>query len=226
MACKLCARVRAHLWEKTDAWERAHTSETGPWSDDPALSLELVERAYAVQETDPLDAHELMLDAAEAGSAWAMNVVALRYWTGTVVEADLGWAEEYYRRAMETGSWMAAIHLARLLAEQGRHDDCETMLRDCVSRDFVPAYFWLAFLRYQRQKSRKVRREIKPLLVRAAEAWHPAAHAHLGIWMVIGRFGLLDIPAGFMWMSRWVARPEADLAFLCDRNATDTRARA
>lgn len=226
MACKLCARIRAHLWEKTDEWERAHAGETGPWTDDPARSLELVERAYAVQDTDPVAAHELMLDAADAGSAWAMNVVALRYWTGTVAEADLGWAEEYYRRAMEAGSWMAALYFARLVAEQGRHDDCESMLRDCVSKEFIPAYFWLAFFRCRREKSGKVRREVKPLLVQAAEAGHPAAQVHLGSWMVIGRFGLLDIPAGFMWMSRWVARPEADLAFLCDRRATDTGARA
>ena len=227
MACKLCARLRAHLWEKTDAWERAYASEQGPWSDDPVKSLELVEQAYAVQKTDPDAAHELFLDAAEAGSAWAMNVVAFRYWTGDSVAEDLDWAEEYYRRAIDAGSWMATTHFARLLDERGRHDESDQMLKDCVERDFAPAFFWLGMHQYRRRKSRMVYREIRPMLEHAADAGHPAAHAYLGSWMLCGKFGLRYVPTGFKWMSRWMARPEAqvDLYEMC-RRAENAPARA
>lgn len=210
LACKLCARLRAHLWEKSDAWERAHSSESAPWSDEPVQNLELVEQAYAVQKTDPAAAFRLYLEAADAGSAWAMNSVAWHYETGTVVAADFDWAQEYYRRAMCAGSWMATIHYARLLADHAYHDDCESVLEDGVSKDFVPAYFWLAWFRYQRCKSRKVCREIRPMLEHAAEAGHPAAQVMLGQWMVRGKFGLRDIPAGFWWISRWVSRSAAN----------------
>lgn len=219
MACKLCARWRAHLWAQTDDWERALASENAPWSDDPVRSLELVEQAYAVQESDPVAAFQLFVEAAEAGSAWAMNVVAWHYETGTVVAVDLYWAQEYYLRAISAGSWMATIYYARALADDGYPDDCERVLEDGISRDFIPAYFGLAWYRYRRCKSRKERLEIKPMLEHAAEAGHPAAQAFLGSWMIVGRFGLRHILAGFKWMSRWASRPEAQVD-LCDRPAT------
>lgn len=219
MACKLCARLRAHLWEKTDAWERAYASESAPWSDDPVETLERIEQAYAVQNTDRAAAFRLFLEAAEAGSAWALGVVAWRYWTGTDVAADFDKAQEYYRRAMGAGSWMAAIHYARLLAELGQYEDCESVLEDGVSKDFVPAYFWLAWSRHQRCKSRKVCREIKSMLEHAAEAGHPAAQVVLGQWMARGRFGLRAIPTGLKWISRWASRPEAEVDIFGDRRA-------
>lgn len=228
MACKLCARWRARLWEKSDAWERAYSNESASWSDEPVQNRELVEQAYAVQKTDPAAAFRLYLEAAEAGSAWAMDAIAWHYEMGTVVTADFDWALEYYRRAISAGSWMATIHYARLLADHGYHDECESVLEDGVSSDFVPACFWLAWFRYQRCKSRKVCLEIKPMLEHAARAGHPGALVMLGQLMIRGKFGLREIPAGFMWGLRWVSRSAADAEEdVGDRSAAvDVRGRA
>lgn len=203
MACKLCARWRARLWEKSDAWERARSNENALWWEEPVENRELISRAYYCEKTDPAAAFRLYLEAAEAGSAWALNVVASHYETGARVAADLDKAQEYYRRALCAGSWMASIYYARLLAEAGRHDDCESVLEDGVSAGFVPACFWLAWFRYQRSKNGKACRDIRPMLERAASEGHPAAQIMLGQLMIRGKFGLLEIPAAFKWYLRW-----------------------
>lgn len=96
------------------------------------------------------------------------------------------------------GSWIATIAYARLLAEVGRQGDCETVLKDGVALDFVPAYFWLAWLRYLKAKTPKVRREVRPLLELAARHGHPAAKFFLSRWMARGQLGLLEVPRGWI----------------------------
>lgn len=92
---------------------------------------------------------------------------------------------------------MATIYYARLLSELGHYDDCERTLENGVASDFVPAYFWLAWFRYQQSKTTKVRREVRPLLEYAAIKGHPEAKLLLARWMVLGKLGLRDIPRGF-----------------------------
>lgn len=91
---------------------------------------------------------------------------------------------------------MATIYYARLLAELGHHDDCERTLENGIASDFVPAYFWLAWFRYQQSKTNKVRREVRPLLEYAADKGHPEAKLLLARWMALGNLGLRDIPRG------------------------------
>lgn len=105
-------------------------------------------------------------------------------------------ALEYYHRAISGGSWIATIHYARLLAELGHHDDCEQTLENGVASGFLPAYFWLAWFRYQRSKTAMVRREVRPLLAHAAERGHPEAKLLLARWMMLGKLRLRDIPLG------------------------------
>lgn len=196
MPCKLCDRWHARLWEESDAWERAHSNESELWSEEPAENRALVDQAEAVKKTVPAAAFRLYLEAAEAGSAWAMEMVAFHYETGNVVAADLDKARDYYCRAIGAGSWMATIAYARFLAEQGDHDDCRRLLEDGVASDFVPAFFWLAWLRHKQCKARKMCREVRPLLEYAAGRGHPGAQVTLARWRVWGRFGLREIPAG------------------------------
>ena len=91
---------------------------------------------------------------------------------------------------------MATIAYARLLAEHGQLDESESVLRDGVNRDFAPAYFWLAWLRYERAPTRATCRAIRPLLDYAAVQGHPGAKQTLGRLMVKGRLGLFAIPGG------------------------------
>lgn len=209
MRCRLCARLCARLWEESDAWERAHSNASELWWEEPLRSRELYDRAYAIWETDPAAAFRLFLEAAEAGSTWAMEAVGWHYWTGTLVAADLGKAMEYYDRAIRAGSWMATLAYARLLAEQGRHDESEQMLEDGVKADFVPAFFELARARYNRCSSRETRREIRPLLEHAADRGHPAARAFLGQLLIFGKYGLRGIAESFRMPGRWDRADEA-----------------
>lgn len=209
--CRICAKVRRWLgieeelgcealwqshWDQANGWEREHSNQDELWWTDSEWNRALIEKAQAWYDADPEAAFRLLLEAAEGGSAWAMESVAWHYDTGTVVAADFDRAADYYCRAICAGSWMATIGYARLLAEHGYFVECEKVLRDGVRLDFVPAYFWLARLRYERSPTRATCREIRPLLDYAADQGHPGAKQTLGRLMVMGKFGILAIPRG------------------------------
>jgi TPR repeat protein len=210
LRCRLCATWDARQWARSDAWETAHSNEIELWSQESERNLDLIDRASAVESSDPAAAFLLYRDAAEGGSAWAMLHVGWHYHLGVAVAADFDRAQEYYRRAIEAGSWMATIYYARLLAHHGHHQVAENLLRDGVSADFVPACYWLASSRYRRDPSRHTAREIKPLLQHAADRGHPMAQIFLARLMTAGRFGLRYIPAGiraalrFAWRDGWL----------------------
>ncbi len=209
--CRFCAKVlrwlgmepglsceailRSH-WNESDDWERTHSNDDELWWKDSDRNRALIEEAYDRQDADPEGAFRMFVEAAEAGSPRAMETVGSYYETGTVVTADFDQAADHYYRAICAGSWMATIAYARLLAAHGDGDECEAMLRDGVELDFVPAYFWLAWLRYERTPTRATCRAIRPLLDYAANQGHPGAKKTLGTLMAKGKFGLLAIPRG------------------------------
>jgi TPR repeat protein len=196
LSCKFVDRFWERFWEHSDAWEREASNDIELWAQESDRNRELIDRAIAVEKTDPAAAFRLYLEAAEEGSVWSMQRVGWHYWTGVGVAADLGRAQEYYHRASCAGSWIATLHYARLLAKHGHYDDCESVLKDGVAADFVPAYFWLARFRYKRSKTRKSCREVRPLLEYAAGKGHPAAAQMLARWMLFGKFGLREILRG------------------------------
>lgn len=198
--------ARASLWKASDRWERENSNEYELWSEQSERSHELTERADAIDDADPEAAFRLYLEAAEAGSAWAIEMVGWHHETGTVVEADIGRALEYYHRAISAGSWMATIRYARILAAQGHYDRCNAVLEDGVQSDFKPAYFWLAWLRYRRSPTRRTCREIRPLLEYAAGKGHPIAEMMLARLMMRGKLGIRDIPAGLRLSVKIAAR--------------------
>jgi hypothetical protein len=91
---------------------------------------------------------------------------------------------------------MATIDYARLLAELGHHDECEQTLDNGIAAGFIPAFFWLAWLRYERSKTARARKEVRPLLDHAAQHGHPQAKLLLGRWMMLGKLGMREIPHG------------------------------
>lgn len=209
--CRICARLRRWLGMETEldcdalwrshldqceAWEQANSNQDELWWSESGRNRELIEQAWVLRNADPEAAFRMLLEAAEAGSAWAMQSVGSHYHTGTVVAADFDRAADYYRRAISAGSWRATIAYARLLAEQGHVEECEEILEDGVRQNFVPAYFWLARLRYDRSPSRATCHEIRPLLDYAAGQGHPGAKQTLGRLMVKGKFGFFAIGKG------------------------------
>jgi hypothetical protein len=204
--CKFCDAFWDWFWDRSDEWERKRSNDSDLVSRESDRNRELIVRAYAISTTDPSAAFRLHLEAAEAGSAWAMERVGTHYQNGMGVAIDLHKALEYYHRAICAGSWMATIYYARLLADEGHHDQSDRVLKDGIASDFVPAYFWLARLRYGRSKTRKVCREVRPMLEYAASQGHPGAQVTLARWMTIGRFGLREIPRGLKSVVRLAVR--------------------
>ncbi len=208
MTCRICAwlsrrfgpdcdAIRNSISDRSEDWERADSNEYELWCEQSARNRELVEKGGAILDSDPGAAFQLYLEAAEAGSVWAMEVVGWHYHTGTAVVADFGQAQAYYYRALCAGSWMATIRYARLLVEHGYFDHCEGVLEDGVRKNFTPAYFWLAWFRYKRSKTDETCREIRPLLEYAAGKGHPEAKLMIARLMARGRFGIRNVPAGF-----------------------------
>jgi len=197
LICRICDEFWQAYSAYSDAWERAASNEDQLLAAETDETRSLIQRAADIEDTDGASAFRLYLRAAEAGSVWSMGRVGWHYWTGTEVAADPQMALEYYHRAICGGSWIATINYARLLAELGRHDDCERTLEDGVVSGYVPAYYWLAWLRYTRSETANVRREVRPLLDHAAKCGHPRAQRLLAHWMMLRKLGLRDIPRGF-----------------------------
>lgn len=210
--CKFCARVRRWLgmdpkltceaiwrshWQESDAWDVDNSNHSELWWEDTDDNRALIEAAIARQDAEPEAAFRMFQEAAEAGSPYAMELVAWHYDTGSVVAADFAQAADHYCRAINAGSWMATVMYARLLAAHDYVEECEEVLQGGIELDFVPASYWLAWLRYERSPTRETCREIRPLLDYAAGQGHPGAKNLLGRLMTGGKFGLLAIPKGF-----------------------------
>lgn len=190
------------FWQSNEDWERERSNETEILARETDQSWDLIQQASKLDDSDPAAAFRLYVNAAEAGSVWALETVGIRYWNGSGVVTDLVQAKNYYRRAAAEGSWMAQIHYARLLSELQQHDECENVLGDCLASDFIPAYYWLARLRYDRCQTRTVANEIRPLLMKAAENGHPGSEVMLSKMMFTGKFGLREIPRGLLMIWR------------------------
>jgi hypothetical protein len=94
--------------------------------------------------------------------------------------------------------------------EDGDFDACEEVLQDGIASDFIPAYFWLARLRFLRSGDRKTCREIRPLLEYARDRGHPGATHLLAALMLLGRFGLRQVPGGFRMVQECMKELEAE----------------
>jgi TPR repeat protein len=214
VTCKLCGWLCAWLCSDTDAalatlhqrsraWESAHSNEYELWSKVGDQQRELLNTAKAVRPTDPDAAFLIYRDVADDGVVWAMEVVGYHYqygW-GTSGSPDFELAQTYYQRAIDAGSSMAMLRYAWLLANHGQFDISERLLQESAEAGFIPAYYWLARCRFRQSSDRQTCREIKSLLVRAADAGHPAAAEMLARLRMRGNFGFREIPRGFreMW---------------------------
>ena len=214
MTCRLCGWLCAWLCSDTDAalatlqkksraWESAHSNEYELWSKVSDQQRGMLDTAKAIRSGDAAAAFRLYLDLANDGVVWAMEVVGYCYQhgCGTSAPPDFERARTYYKRAMEAGSSMAMLKYAWLLANRGQIVVSERLLQESAEAGFIPAYYWLARCRFRQSSDRQTCREIKPLLVRAADAGHPAAAEMLARLRMRGKFGFREIPRGVreMW---------------------------
>lgn len=222
MACKLCQWLTkrfsktdeslcASKWRELSDWERAYLSAIDGFGEEPDATLHLVNSAGDLHDHDPASAFELYREAAAAGSALAIEVLGWHYEIGKVVPVDLPEAERTYHRAICAGSWSATLRYAKLLAKRGELAGCESVLRDGVELEFVPAFFWLAWYRYKWRPTRATAWEIAPLLEHADARGHPMARKFLGALMLRGKFGIRQIPDGLRVILSEDPRSDADI---------------
>lgn len=197
------------LWAESAAWEASAPLPDG-WPRDEQEELEqLLRMARELHDQDPAKALALELQAAERGSAQAMEMIGWRYWAGVGVDVDKGKAADFYCRALRGGNREATIGYARLSFELGRTRDWEGPLQHAADEGFVPAFFWLAWLRYQQNRSTRTRRRVFPLIESAANAGHPMAIFIRARWLMRGELGVHRIPHGVISLVRWAFRSNA-----------------
>ena len=219
MACKLCQWLTkrfskaeesfcASKWRELSDWERAYLNEADGFGEEPESTIQLVNSASDLHEHDAGSAFELYQEAAAAGSALAIEVLGWHHEIGKVVPVNLAEAERTYHRAICAGSWSATLRYAKLLARREDLAGCESVLRDGVELEFVPAFFWLAWYRYKWRPTRATAREIAPLLEHADARGHPMARKFLGALMLRGKFGIRQIPNGLRIILSEDPRPD------------------
>ena len=206
MDCRLCtwlcdwlckdSPVRGDtVWEKSHNWDRSASNDYELWQEEP--DRERITEADLLFKSNPGAAICAYKALASLGSVWSMQILAHCHEYGQGVGRDLALAENWYDQAINSGSWMATLGLARTLQKQGHFAECIEVLEGGVSGDFTPAFFWLPWYRLKQSNRRKTFAEILPLLEHAADEGHPAAQFHLSRWMILGKFGFRRIPEGF-----------------------------
>ena len=220
MSCRLCVWLcdrfcppELSFWSVSRQWEETYSQEWEPWDESVERRTRAAEAARLV-ESDPEAALALFIELADEGSISAMRWLGTLYQGGHGIMSNLECAEDYFRRGVSAGSWMSTLSYANLLYRRGAHENWPSTLADGVDKGFIPSFFWQAWNTYRLNPSGKVAEEVRPLMLKAAEAGHPGAEAMLARWTARGRFGLRKIPVGFRMLrtihSKVTAAPVPD----------------
>lgn len=181
-------------WQRTYAWERAHSNSAEILENDPHYS-----QVYDVLESTDLDEDgqfHIWLSLADDGSIYSMNQAAYCYEIGRGVELDLAEAERWYTEASARGSEIAMIRCAHRMASRGGYESCVEILQRGVDSAWAPALFWQSWYRLKRCEDAKTYRIVRPMLQAASEAGHPGADWYLARLMARGVFGRENKAAG------------------------------
>ena len=202
MACRMCVWLcdrfcppEPSFWSVSRQWEEAYSQEWEPRDESVERWTRGTEAARLV-EIDPEAALALFIALADEGSTYAMRCVGTLFQGTHGIATNLECAEDYFRRGVSAGSWSSTLSLAILLYKRGAHGEWPSILADGVDKGFIPSFFRQALYTYRLNPSRKVAEEVRPLMLKAAEAGHPGAEAALARWTARGRFGIRKVPEG------------------------------
>ena len=187
---------RDAFWQYVYLWESDFGEQWEPWEGDNDWRRRGTQAA-SLLATDPAQALEQMESLSDEGYVWAMRYVGHICSIEGAAEKDSQKAWAHLDRAVNGGSWMATLELAKLINREKLGDDWEPLLEDGVDAGFVPSMYWLAWYRYQRDPGRKSAWAVRPLLEQAVAAGHQGARMTLAQGMATGKFGWREIRAGF-----------------------------
>ncbi|QZH75663.1 MAG: sel1 repeat family protein [Erythrobacter sp.] len=207
MKCRLCKwlcdrycppEMRPNAFsEYSTSWERDNSNDWDLWQRDGEAIHRQSEIAASYLANDRGKAFAIYTSMADAGSAWAMRLVADYFEHGVGVQKDLRMAESYYSRALLAGSNSAYVDFAALHYRQGNDEKWNAILEQGVAAGYAPAAYWLVLFRYQRNPSRAMARSLRSTLELAAKAGHPEARLMLSRWKGRRVFGFREIRQGF-----------------------------
>jgi TPR repeat protein len=166
---------------------------------DPARDR--VAPASANFRDDPAASFAVFVWGAAQGSVLAMRCLAWCYETGSGVSPDAATAEDWYRRAFEAGSMRALLDYGERLKARGDLELRELVYRAGAANNFIPAFNLLAYVTLLKSRSPEAFRTAQPLFERAVAAGSPRARALYGHHLSNGRYGLHNIPRGWVMMS-------------------------
>ena len=112
-----------------------------------SANLERLKRTHALVQTRPDEAlAELRTLEAEGDIACLAMIGGLYHRYLAEEKRDVSKAEEYYRRSYDAGMNEGLYSLGRLYFDQKKYGEAECVFLDGVSKNFLPAFFWLARL--------------------------------------------------------------------------------
>lgn len=167
---------------------------TVDWASEPDVTLLL--RARAMLKTESSQALHDLEKLADHGSLMSMVYIAWAYSNGEGLHLDLEQAEAWYRRAVDGGSILASLYLGTLYGKQRKFDQEIEAYSIGVIKDFPPSIYrlgWLYFMGYGVDRDLTKARE---LWERASKLGHVRAKRYLGLSMMQGKYGILEIPRG------------------------------
>ncbi len=188
---------KALLWEKADDFDEATSNERTLWNEHPDEIHELHIRARSLKDGDPARSYALHREAADAGLTRSMISLGSYHEEGIGCAKDMDQAIDHYHDAILARSWNATIYYANALAHQKNFSLSFEVLEDGIDGNYLAAYFWLPWLRFKQNSSRKTCREVRPLIDQAIEHGHPAGRWLLAKMLMRGKFGLGQIKTGF-----------------------------
>lgn len=161
-------------------------------------------------KSDAEAAFRQLLQFANEGSVWAMSYVGHAYELGNGVEANLIEAEEWYRRAYESGSQYSQLCYGGILARRKDYPACIEVFSASAAADWAPAQYWLAVYRLKLSRTRQTLDEVRRLLERASAQGSISADLFLGRLLLRGEYGFSSRFRGFRAAMRAEAktRPE------------------
>ena len=170
-----------------------------PGSEDDDLRDRLTQ-AHALFAVDAGSGFEAFHELANERSPHAINMMGELYLRGLGVPQDRQEAERWFRWASELGWRRGVLNYGRALVRRRDLDAAEAVFAASAKDDWAPASYWLAWVQLRRSWGRKALARARPLLERALEQGSPAARLLLGGLLIMGRYGLREVPRGLRLM--------------------------
>ncbi|SEC65810.1 hypothetical protein SAMN05519104_1811 [Rhizobiales bacterium GAS188] len=152
----------------------------------PSVSWVSEADAYKMLKDKRFDeALPVLRSAAEAGSAWAHEVLGWMCWTASGVRRDYGQAIEHYRTAYDGGRDIVARDIGRLHLNSGHPEIALEWLRKGIRKPISSLYWQYAVIKRHPHLARHPD-ELDVLLKQAAAAGHAFARRDLALRMMKG----------------------------------------